>query len=98
MQKKNISILTIFLILNLCTYFLLLHFSQKSANSHMNNGPVFGTICFIASFLLLFLSIYWLRKHKDGTTFFLIFFLALNFSFWAYRLCALHCLECAKGG
>ena len=98
MQKKNIPILTVFLITNLCTFFLLLPYAQQSANSHMNSGPAFGIIYVIVSLLLLFISIYWLIKRKDVTMFLLILFLALNLSYWAYKLYTLHCLECSKGG
>jgi hypothetical protein len=84
--------------ISLLTYFLLLPYSQKTANSHMNLGPLFGEIYYMISALMLLIGLNLLMKHKDIKVFILLLVFSGTLIYWGYRLHSLYCLGCANGG
>jgi hypothetical protein len=98
LKKKDIYLLTIILATNCLTYFFLIPYSQKTANSHMNSGPFFGTTYFILSAIALFLAINISIKHKNIKLFFIFIGLVVTFIYWGYKLHSIYCQGCANSG
>ncbi|MDQ3111470.1 MAG: hypothetical protein M3R17_16405 [Bacteroidota bacterium] len=94
---KKIAVLVTIVVLNVLTYFLVLPFAQKTANSHMGNGPLLGIIYCILAFCTILLSIRSL-KQKDVLLFFLFVLLTAALIYWGTRLHSLYCLECTSSG
>ena len=83
---------------NLLTYFLLIPYVQKTANSHINSGPFFGTSYYIFSGILVIFGINELIRRKNHQRFILLFIFAISLSIWAYKLHAIECLSCLLNG
>ena len=98
MRKKDIYILSVILAVNLLTAFLILPYAQKTANSHMNNGPFLGTIFYIISGIIILLGLNILIKQKGIKVFLLLLVFALTLIYWGYKLYHLYCLGCANSG
>lgn len=98
MSKKDIYIFTIILILNVLIYSIVLPYAQKTANSHMNNGPFIGAILYIFAVLLTFIGLIDCVKQKNFKLFLWIFIFELTLTFWGHRLNSLVCLGCLNSG
>jgi hypothetical protein len=83
---------------NLLTYFFLLPYAQKTANSHMNNGPFFGTTLYFISGLMFLFGLKDLARQKDYKIFILLLVFVATLAFWGYRLHSLMCLGCLNSG
>ena len=97
-RKKDLYILTTIISVNLLTYFLLLPYAQKTANSHMDNGPFFGTIFYFVAGLLSFVGLIHVVRQKDYKLFLLLIVFASTLTFWGFRLHSLLCLGCLNSG
>jgi hypothetical protein len=98
LSKKDAYISMIMVATNLLTYFLLIPYVQKTANSHINSGPFFGTSYYILAGLLLLFGLNELIKRKNYQRFILLFIFAISLSIWAYKLHAIECLSCLLNG
>lgn len=98
-MKKNALIAMITIVtINVFSWLLLMPSVQKTANCHMNQGPLWGTIYYVISGLLF---IYFIKNQlKNTSTTRIIFFVLLisTFIFWGYKLHSIYCLGCASGG
>jgi hypothetical protein len=93
----KIGLLLLWGALYILTYFLVLPYAQRTANSHMNIGPFLGTIYYIFSLAALQFSIRAIMR-KDVTLFLLFVGAMTMFIYWGYRLHSLYCLGCANSG
>lgn len=97
-MKSLIYLLSAVLAFNLGSQFLVLSQAQQSANSHVNMGPMLGTLYFILACgcaLLAAVSLFRYRAYYRAAL-----FLLLNGSliFWGFRLLTLYCEGCALSG
>jgi hypothetical protein len=97
-RKKDTYILATIIAVNLLTFFLLLPYAQKTANSHMNSGPFFGTTLYFISGLLVLFGLNSLVRQSDYKLFILLMVFAATLTFWGYRLHSLMCLGCLNSG
>src|SRR5688572_20062595 len=97
-SKKNIYIFSTFIIVNVLTYFLVLPYAQKTANTHMNNGPFFGIIYYSISAFVLVFCINNLLTNRNFKKLLILLLFSVTFIYWGYRLYLLYCLGCANGG
>ncbi|MEY5047795.1 MAG: hypothetical protein RLZZ175_1154 [Bacteroidota bacterium] len=97
MDIKKIFIWIVILIVNLILNFYILPFIQKSANSHMNEGPIWGFIMFIISIIVFVLGVNAFFSKYDKM--FLFYFLSLiTLIFWGYKFYTIICLSCLNNG
>ncbi len=96
--KKQIYLLLGILIVNILTYFLLVPYAQKTANSHINQGDFFGIVYYVISVIFLVIGIRSLIKDRNILLFLLYAGFVITFAFWGYKLFSLYCLECASCG
>ena len=97
-EKKHIYILTLVVLTNCLTYFLLMPYSQKAANSHMNSGSFFGTTFYIISAISLILAINVTRKQNNIKIFLILLVLGGTCFYWGYKLHSVYCQGCANSG
>jgi hypothetical protein len=83
---------------NLLTYFFLIPFVQKTANSHINSGPFIGTSYYILAGVMLLFGLNELIRRKNHQRFIILFIFAMSLSIWAYKLRAIECLSCLLNG
>ena len=86
------------IVVNLFCYFRLLPYAQKTANSHMNTGPFFGTILYLITGILLVFVYKGLFRQSDNKFFISLLVFASTLFFWACKLYFLMCLPCVNGG
>ena len=95
MQK---FVLTIFIVIQLLIYFLLLPYAQKLANSHINNGVILGIVFyFVAAWLLLVGLIDGIKQIKYLMIIFVIV-IAFPFILWGNVFTNLVCNGCLNSG
>ena len=97
-SKKVTYILIIMVAMNLLTYFFLVPYVQKTANSHMNSGPFFGTSYYILAGVMLLFGLNELIRRKSDQHFILLFIFAVSLTIWAFKLHATMCLSCLLNG
>jgi uncharacterized membrane protein len=98
LKTKEIIFWIVFVAVNLLTYFLMIPFAQKLANSHMNDGPFFGILYFIVGGIVAGLMVFQLLKRAKIKTILPIILLVLSIGYWGYELYTIDCLGCLKAG
>ena len=98
LKKKETYLIIIIILLNLLTYFSLIPYVQKTANSHMNSGPFFGMIYYILAGVMLLFGLNELIKRKNTQGFILLFIFAVSLAIWGYKLHVTMCLSCLLNG
>lgn len=95
MQK---FVITIFIIIQLLIYFLLLPYAQKSADSHINNGFTFGLVFYFVAAWLLLVGLIDGIKHKKYLMIIYIIVIAFTFILWGKVFTNLECNGCLNSG
>jgi len=96
--KKDTYISMIMIAMNLLTYFFLIPYVQKTANSHMNSGLFFGMSYYVLAGVMLLFGLNELIRRKSDQHFILLFIFAVSLTIWAYKLNATMCLSCLHNG
>lgn len=85
-NKRHIFILVVFIFINLLTLFVVLPYTQRAANAHMNEGAFLGVIYFILAGLTAVFATDFLKRHRDKKTGLGILFIILTFILWGLKL------------
>jgi hypothetical protein len=97
MNKKFVLTITL-LTINLIIYFFLLPYTQKTANSHINAGPIFGIILYlISTSIIIYSTIKYYRK-KELIETLIVILIALSLIYWGIQLRSLFCEGCMNSG
>lgn len=80
--------------INLILCFIVLPYTQKEANRHMDPGPSFSFILYIIAAILIWICIIRIKRKNI----YILAVLAISLIYWGYRLGSLDCLVCASGG
>lgn len=97
-KSGDIFFLIIILAINCLSFFFLMPYSQKSANSHMPGGDFFGVAYYALSIIALILGINISIRQNNTKLFFLFITLTCTFVYWGYKIQFLDCQACANGG
>jgi len=95
MKKKYTFTLIAFILVNLLTYFLILPYEQKMANSHLSTE---GIIFFTLSAILVLFAFFNFILKKDIKIFLILLVFAATLVFWGYKISLLECLICLRSG
>lgn len=82
----------------LLTHFWMIPYAQKSANSHMNDGPFLGVVYVLLAFSTLVFAIKSYQKRRSTVELILQLLLMVVFIGFGYQLYSLDCLTCASMG
>jgi len=97
-KKKIIYLLIMILLTNCLTWLLLMPYSQKTANSHINSGPLFGTLYYVFAAITLIFGINISIKQNDIKLFLISIALGGTFTYWGYNFHSLYCQGCENSG
>jgi hypothetical protein len=75
-------LLAILLAVNLLSHFALLPYAQKTANSHMNAGPTFGTLYYALSAVMAVFGISYIFQTRNLRNYLLISALTATLTYW----------------
>jgi len=95
MQK---FVITIFIVIQLLIYFLLLPYAQKSADSHINNGVILGIVFYFVAAWLLMVGLIDGIKQKKYLMIIYVIMMAFTFILWGNVFTNLVCNGCLHSG
>ncbi len=93
----NILFILFVIAVNLLSYFYLIPYCQKIANSHMNEGPFWGWMLIVIAFIVLVI-VFKNRKSISGAIIAEVVLFVISILVLSYKLHGLYCIPCSISG